>query len=94
MTILAGSALIYLTVVEHGPGWLRALFVAFGLAGTPFWLFVGLLGAWAGGPSAWTICLALIANVIAWGAPFYACVALARRVRGRGASGGLKRGEA
>ncbi len=81
MTVLAALASAYLAIIERGPGWLRTLCVAVGLLGNPFWLVAGLVGAWAGGPRTWTIAVALVANVIVWGALFYAFLSLARSRR-------------
>jgi hypothetical protein len=78
LTLLAGLATADLAIVEHGPGWLRSVCAAMGVAATPFWLAAGALGAKAGGPRPWTIATALVLNVVLWGALFYALLAFIR----------------
>jgi len=84
ITALSGMATAYLAIAERGPGWLRSLCIALGVAATPFWLFAGLLGSRIRGPQAWTIAAALVGNVFLWGALVYALLAAARRLRARG----------
>jgi hypothetical protein len=78
LTLLAGLATAYLTIVERGPAWLRSFCVALGVAATPFWLAAGMLGARAGGPRPWTIAAALVFDVVLWGALFYAFLSFIR----------------
>jgi hypothetical protein len=83
MTLLAAGASAYLALSTRDVAWLRTLCIFLGLLGSPFWWFVGLLGARTGGTSVWTIGLSLFGNVLFWAAPFLAFFALMRLGRGR-----------
>lgn len=83
MTLFAAAGFYATAFVERPPGWLRTLFILLGLVGVPFWWAAGLFGSWAGGPRAWTIAAALLANAAVWAALFHAGGALLRLVRTR-----------
>ena len=81
VTILGVLGAHYQSVVDRGPGWIRAVAVAASLGIGPFWWMCRQLTPLFHGPNAWLLGGAFLANVAVWGVAVRAAGVAFRRAR-------------